>query len=127
MIHIIEFFFSKSHVDRVASEVLEQQNSNLIVTGEVLENLPMRSQDESTNSSWAWSLSYLSSSGKGKSLKLTVGRATFRFPGWLIIPLCPTLYPATLIHDNPSHPYTWVFEEEVLKESLSQLWSFVEE
>lgn len=71
--------------------------------------------------------SYLSSSGKGKSSKLTVRRATFRFPGWLIIPLCPTLYPATLIHDNPSHPYTWVFEEEVLKGSPSQLWSFVEE
>ena len=53
VIHIIGFFFDKSCVDRVASEVLEQQNNNLIVTGEVLENLPMRSQDESTNSSWA--------------------------------------------------------------------------
>ena len=127
MIHIIGFVFGKSRVDRVAIEVLEQQNNNLIVTGEVLEILPMQSQDESTNSSWAWSLSYLSSSGKGKSSKLTVGRATFRFPGWLIIPLCPTLYPATSIHDNPFQPYTWVFEEEVLEESLSQLWSFVEE
>ena len=81
VIHIIGFVFGKSRVDRVAIEVLEQQNNNLIVTGEVLEILPMQSQDESTNSSWAWSLSYLSSSRKGKSSKLTVGRATFRFPG----------------------------------------------
>ena len=127
VIHIVGFAFNKSRVDRVAIEVLEQQNSNLVVTGEVLEILLMRSHDKPTNSSWVWSLSYLSSSGKGKSSKLTVKQTTFQFPGWPIIPLCPTLHPATSIHDRPSQPYTWVFEEEVLEESLSQLWSFVEE
>ena len=128
VIHIIGFTFNKSRVDRVATEVLEQQDSNLVVTGEVLEILPMRTHDESANSSWAWSLSYLSSSGKGKTppLKLTMKQATFPFRGWLVIPLCPTLHPATSIHDHPSQPYTWVFEEDILEESLSQLWSFVE-
>ena len=126
VIHIVGFVFNKSRVDRVAIEILEQMDTNLVVTGEVLEILPMRSHDESTNSSWAWSLSYLSSTGKGKSSKLTVKQATFRFPGWLIIPLCPTLRPATLVCDNPPQPYTWVFEEEILEESLLQLWSLVE-
>ena len=127
VIHIVGFVLNKSRVDRVAIELLEQQNSGLTVTGEVLEILPMWSHDESTNSSWAWSLSYLSSTGKGKSSKLTVKQTTFQFPGWLIIPLCPTLHPATSVHDHPSQPYTWVFEEAVLEESLTQLWSFVED
>ena len=38
----------------------------------------------------------------------------------------PALHPATSVCDHPSQPYTWVFEEEVLEESLSQLWSFAE-
>lgn len=127
VIHIVGFVLNKSRVDHVAIEVLEQQNSSLTVTGEVLEILPMQSHDKSTNSSWAWSLSYLSSAGKGKSSKLTVKQTIFQFPGWLIIPLCPMLLPATSIHDHPSQPYTWVFEEAVLEESLSQLWSFVQD
>ena len=127
VIHIIGFSLNGSRVDRVAIEVLEQQNSSLLVTGEVLEIVSMRSQDEPTNSLWAWSLSYLSSSGKGKSSKLTVKQTTFQFPGWLIIPLCPTFHPATSIHDHPSQPYTWAFEEATLNESLSQLRTFVED
>ena len=126
VIHIIGFVINKSRADRIAIEELEQQDSDLVVTGEILDILPMRSHNESTNSSWAWSLSYLSSTGKGKSSKLTVKQTTFRFPGWLIIPLCPALHPATSVCDHPSQPYTWVFEEEVLEESLSQLWSFAE-
>ena len=127
VIHIVGFILNKSRIDRVAIEVLEEPKSDLVVTGEVLEILPMRSHDESTNSSWAWSLNYLSSAGKGKSSKLTVKQAIFRFPGWLIIPLCPTLHPATSVCSHPTQPYTWVFKEEILNESLSQLWSFVED
>ena len=85
VIHIVGFVFNKSCVDHVAVEVLEQQDSGLVVMGEVLEILPMRSHDESTNSSWAWSLSYLLSAAKGKSSKLTVKQTAFWFPGWLII------------------------------------------
>ena len=44
-----------------------------------------------------------------------------------IIPLCPMLHPTTSVHDNPSQPYTWIFEEDVLEESVSQLWSLVED
>ena len=37
------------------------------------------------------------------------------------------LHPATSVHDNPSQPYRWIFEEDVLEESVSQLWSLVED
>jgi len=41
VIHIIGFTLNKSRVDRIAIEVLEQQSSNLVVTGEVLDILSM--------------------------------------------------------------------------------------
>jgi len=83
----------KSRTDRVAVEMLEQRNGDLTVTGEVLEILPLRCEDDADNSSWAWSLNYLTSTGKSKTStsKLTVKHSSFSFPAWLIIPLCPAL------------------------------------
>lgn len=136
VIHIIGFVHKKSRIDRVATEMLEQRNGDLVVTGEVLEILPLQCDDDANNSSWAWSLNYLTSSGKTKTSsgktktstpKLTVKRSSFSFPAWLIIPLCPTLCDSCLVHDQPPQPFTWSFEEEVLNESLSRLWGLLEE
>lgn len=129
VIHIIGFVHKKSRIDRVAVGMLEQRNGDLVVTGEVLEILPLRCEDDPDNSSWAWSLNYLTSNGKSKTptSKLTVKRSSFSFPAWLIIPLCPTLCDSSLVHDQPHQPFTWAFEEDLLDESLSQLWVLLEE
>jgi hypothetical protein len=129
VIHIIGFVHKKSRIDRVAVEMLDQRNGDLTVTGEVLEILPLRCNDDPDNSSWAWSLNYLTMSGKTKSTtsKLTVKQSAFPFPAWLIIPLCPTFCDSSLVHDQPPQPYTWVFEEEILDESLSRLWGLLED
>jgi hypothetical protein len=93
VIHILGFVHKKSRIDRVAVEMLEQRNGDLVVTGEVLEILPLRCDDDKENRSWAWSLNYLISSGKTKksASKLTIKQSSFSFPAWLIVPLCPTL------------------------------------
>ncbi|KAF9784546.1 hypothetical protein BJ322DRAFT_1195332 [Thelephora terrestris] len=129
VIHIVGFVHKKSRIDRVAMEMLEQRTGDLTVTGEVLEIHPLRCADDPDNSSWAWSLNYLTNSGKTKSSnsKLTVKRSSFSFPAWLIIPLCPTLCDSSLVHNQPPQPFTWAFEEGLLDESLSQLWGLVEE
>ena len=129
VVHIIGFTYKKSRIDRISVEMLEQKSGDLMVTGQVLEILPLRCDDDPNNSSWAWSLSYLTTSGKTKSStsKLTVKQASFSFPAWLIIPLCPTLCNSSLVHDQPSQPFTWTFEEDILNESLAQLWGFLEE
>ena len=129
VIHIIGFVHKKSRIDRVSIEMLDQRNGDLTVTGEVLEILPLRCGDDPNNSSWAWSLNYLTSSGKTKrsTSKLTVKQSSFSFPAWLIIPLCPTLCDSSLVHDQPPQPFTWAFEEDLLDESLSQLWGLLEE
>jgi len=129
VIHIIGFTHKKSRTDRVAVEMLEPRNGDLMVTGEILEILPLRCEDDNGNSSWAWSLNYLTSSRKSKTLssKLTIKQSSFSFPAWLIIPLCPTLVNSSLVHDEPHQPFTWAFEEDLLNESLSQLWGLLEE
>ena len=129
VIHIIGFMHKKSRIDRVAVEMLEQKSGDLTVTGQVLEILPLRCGDDANNSSWAWSLNYLTSSGKTKSStsKLTVKQSSFSFPAWLIIPLCPTLCNSSLVHNQPSQPFTWTFDEDLLEESLSQLWGILGE
>ena len=129
VIHILGFVYKKSRTDRIAVEMLEQRNGDLTVTGEILEILPLRCEDDADNSSWAWSLNYLTSSGKSKTStsKLTVKHSSFSFPAWLIIPLCPALCDSSLVHDQPHQPFTWAFEEELLNESLSQLWGLLEE
>ena len=129
VIHIVGFTRGKSRIDRVAVEMLEQRNGDLTVTGEVLKILPLQCADDPDNSSWAWSLNYLTSSGKVKASnsKLTVKRSSFSFPAWLIIPLCPTLCDSSLVHDEPPQPFTWAFKEELLDESLSRLWGLLEE
>ena len=129
VIQIIGFVHKKSRIDRVAMEMLEQRGGDLVVTGEILEILPLRCGNNTGNSSWAWSFNYLTSSGKNKSLrsKLTVKQSSFSFPAWLTIPLCPILRDSSLVHDNPTQPFTWAFEEEILNESLSQLWGLLKE
>ena len=129
VIQIIGFVHKKSRIDRVAMEMLEQRGGDLVVTGEILEILPLRCGDNTGNSSWAWSFNYLTSSGKTKSSrsKLTVKQSSFSFPAWLTIPLCPILRDSSLVHDNPTQPFTWAFEEEILNESLSQLWGLLKE
>lgn len=129
VIHIIGFVHKKTRIDRVSMEMLEEKSGDLTVSGEVLEILPLRCDDDAENSSWAWSLNYLTSSGKNKTQtsKLTVKKSSFAFPAWLIIPLCPTLYDSSLVHDQPSQPYTWAFKGDLLRESLSQLWQLLEE
>lgn len=131
VIQIIGFMHKKTRIDRIALEMLEQKlkGGDLAFTGEVLEILPLRSEDNTNNSSWAWSLNYLTSSGKSKSsaTKLTVKQSSFSFPAWLIIPLCPTFCDSSLVHHQLPQPFTWVFEEDLLNESLSQLWGLLEE
>ena len=129
VIHIVGFMHKKNRTDRVSMEMLEQRNGDLTVSGEVLEILPLRCNDDADNSSWAWSLNYLTSSGKTKTKtsKLTVKQSSFSFPAWLIIPLCSTLCNSSLVHDQPSQPYTWAFEDDLLSESLSRLWQLLEE
>ena len=128
VIHILGFAHKKSRVDRVAVEMLEQRNGDLVVTWEVLEILPMRCGNDTENRSWAWSLNYLIGSGKTKKSvsKLTIKNSSFSFPAWLIIPLCPTLCDSSLVHDQPSQPFTWVFEEDLLNESLARLWGLLQ-
>jgi hypothetical protein len=107
VIQIVGFVHKRSRTDCVAMGMLEQKNDDLMVTGEVLDILPLRSDDDPYNSSWAWSLNYLTTSGKAKvSSKLTVKQSSFSFPAWLIIPLCPTLCDSTLVHNHPPQPFT---------------------
>lgn len=82
VIHIIGFLHKKSRIDRVAVEMLERRNGDLVVTGEVLEIFPLRCGDDTNNTSWAWSLNYLTNSGKSKTSapKLTVKDSSFSFP-----------------------------------------------
>ena len=129
VIHIVGFVHKKSRIDRVAMEMLERRSEDLVVTGEVLEILPLRCDDDAENSSWAWSLNYLTSSGKTmvSTPKLTVKQSSFPFPAWLTIPLCPSLCDSSVVHNQPPQPFTWTFEEDLLDESLARLWGLLEE
>lgn len=108
VIHIVGFVHKKSRIDRVAMEMLERRSEDLVVTGEVLEILPLRCDDDAENSSWAWSLNYLTSSGKTmvSTPKLTVKQSSFPFPAWLTIPLCPSLCDSSVVHNQPPQPFT---------------------
>lgn len=129
VIHIVGFVHKKSRINCVAMEMLERRSEDLVVTGEVLEILPLRCDDDAENSSWAWSLNYLTSSGKTmvSTPKLTVKQSSFPFPAWLTIPLCPSLCDSSVVHNQPPQPFTWTFEEDLLDESLAQLWGLLEE
>ena len=129
VIHIVGFVHKKSRIDRVAMEMLERRSEDLVVTGEVLEILPLRCDDDTENSSWAWSLNYLTSSGKTmvSTPKLTVKQSSFPFPAWLTIPLCPSLCDSSVVHNQPPQPFTWTFEEDLLDKSLARLWGLLEE